>query len=195
MEGNHQNKEKIEDHYLLAKWSAAKWLTNNEIKCFKITFDEILSHTNEGLIKAIRSFDKNKGFAFSTYAVHCMNNEVKTMLRKERKYQTRQMGEDNLYIQKNSLDYNSAYGLTDSEESKKFNKIENFEICERVMRILTEKEKRIIRLLYFQGFTIKDVAEKIGRKEQTVRSIKYRAMIKMKDYIARHNALYKDTVM
>ena len=42
----------------------------------KLTFDELNSICNYGLVKAANTYNQNKGFAFSTYAYKVISNEI-----------------------------------------------------------------------------------------------------------------------
>lgn len=48
--------------------------------------DDAVSLCVIALVKAIQTFDTNKGFKFSSYAVKCMHNEILFDIRKEKKH-------------------------------------------------------------------------------------------------------------
>lgn len=61
-------------------------LSNKWYKILKsqgIEFDDILSLAFIGLMKAARTFEKERGNTFSTYGCACIENEIKMYLRKE----------------------------------------------------------------------------------------------------------------
>lgn len=110
-----------------------------------------------GLVKAVNTFDFDKGFAFSTYAAMCIKNEILMTIRKKR-------------IQiAFSLDDNANLG--NGEEvpyletiacDRKFEEevIEN-ELFSEFQKSLTHTEKRIISL-YINGKKQKEIAEILG---------------------------------
>lgn len=48
-----------------------------------VGFEELISVGTVGLIKAVRGFDAEKGFAFSTYAFSLISGEIKSFLRSD----------------------------------------------------------------------------------------------------------------
>ncbi|WP_133016976.1 sigma factor-like helix-turn-helix DNA-binding protein [Clostridium cuniculi] len=60
------------------------------------------------------------------------------------------------------------------------NKIEsNIEILDSI-RILTIYEKEIIRLIFFDGYKVSDIAKKTGKSRQAINQVKNRALKKLK---------------
>ena len=103
-----------------------------------------------GLIKAVDTFDIDKGFSFSTYAKKCIMNEI------------------SMYFRKNNKDENHLNDLNDfSDIDLEENYIEQEEkiIILKMIKDLPEREKEII-LMYFgfydKLYTQLEIANKFG---------------------------------
>lgn len=68
------------DNKNLAKWKAQKWFQKTN---HKYSYEELLCECNLGLVKAAKTFNKNLGNTFATYANTCMDNQIKMKLRKD----------------------------------------------------------------------------------------------------------------
>ncbi len=103
-----------------------------------------------GLIKAVDTFDIDKGFSFSTYAKKCIMNEI------------------SMYFRKNNKDENHLNDLNDfSDIDLEENYIEQEEkiIILKMIKDLPEREREII-LMYFgfygKLYTQLEIANKFG---------------------------------
>jgi RNA polymerase sporulation-specific sigma factor len=70
-------------HYVMRRYQAL----NRMCQIYRVTYDDFFSSAYFGLLKAIESFDIDKGIQFMTYAYRCMNNEILMLLRRFRKTQ------------------------------------------------------------------------------------------------------------
>ena len=67
----------VEESVPLAGYVAKRW-----VKQAGIEWEDALSAAEYGLVKAAMSFEEERGFCFSTYAVRVMENEIRMELRK-----------------------------------------------------------------------------------------------------------------
>lgn len=67
----------VEESVPLAEYVAKRW-----VKQAGIEWEDALSAAEYGLVKAAMSFEEERGFCFSTYAVRVMENEIRMELRK-----------------------------------------------------------------------------------------------------------------
>ena len=67
----------VEDNLPLARHIAKKWFGRT-----KLENEDIISAAQYGLVKAAASYDPERGFCFSTYAVRVIENEIRMELRK-----------------------------------------------------------------------------------------------------------------
>lgn len=118
----------------LVVWAADKYRTDPEM-------EELLSAGAFGLVKAIDSYDPIQRKRIATYAMHCIENEMKMFLRKRRKilaYETElSEGEEKTEygdpVADRVLDHLLAAQLKDA------------------LSALSPSEKEVIRLRYFSG--------------------------------------------
>ena len=119
-----------------------------------------------GLVKAVNTFDFDKGFAFSTYAAMCIKNEILMTLRKKR------------VPIAFSLDDNANLGngeeVTYLEMIACDRKFEEEVIANRLFSefqiSLSSREKRIIEL-YLNEKTQREIAEILGISQANVSRI------------------------
>ena len=110
-----------------------------------------------GLVKAVNTFDFDKGFAFSTYAAMCIKNEILITFRKKRIPIAFSLddnanlgnGEEVSYLETIACDKNFEEEVIENELFSEFQKS------------LTHTEKRIISL-YLNGKKQKEIAEILG---------------------------------
>lgn len=124
-----------------------------------------------GLIKAVDTFDIDKGFSFSTYAKKCIMNEI------------------SMYFRKNNKDENHLNDLNDfSDIDLEENYIEQEEkiIILKMIKDLPEREREII-LMYFgfygKLYTQLEIANKFGIDQSYVSRIIKRIIIKFRKEI------------
>ncbi|MCQ2564490.1 MAG: sigma-70 family RNA polymerase sigma factor [Clostridia bacterium] len=79
-EGDQQAREKLIDHNLRLIVHIAKKYTGS------LEAEELLSVGSIGLIKAIDSYQEDKGSSISTYASRCIENEILMLLRANKKH-------------------------------------------------------------------------------------------------------------
>lgn len=132
---------------------------------------ELVSIGIVGLIKAVGTYDINKGFLFSTYAMKCIDNEIFLFLNKLKKYQN----ECNIDLIK---ELNSSYNIEDNYCTKEY-----YEIVRNLVQELPNKEKEIIMLYY--GFyndklyTQKDIAKIFNVSQENISKIIIRVLKKL----------------
>lgn len=152
--------------------------------------DDLLSIGTIGLIKAVNTFDAERGNRLSSYAAKCIDNEILMLLRAEKK----QSREISLYEPIGTDKEGNEISLLDVIETKD-PQIPDF-ICgkEDVTRLyegycmcLTEKEQTVIRLRYglFQEdeHTQKEIGTLLGISRSYVSRIEKSAIEKLKTYL------------
>lgn len=154
-------------------------LIYTRLTAFNLLYDQDAeSYAYEALHRAILTFNEASGNAFSTYAVCCINNELRKYLRTTSK--------------KRQLDVVSYYApLTSDDESVCLADILEHpvnvesalisdEVCTNVLCVLheeykqlPEKHKRVIELFYDSDnkVTQKDIATSVGIAQATVSKI------------------------
>lgn len=125
-------------------------IVNKNFKTVEWDKNELISIGNIGLIKAIKSFDKEKNVQFSTYASKCISNEILMFLRKLKKNKyvdsldrpIRNGKDDNIDIKLED----TIIGDTDIEAD--YDKLETYEIIREIVSNLPPRDKKIITLYF-----------------------------------------------
>ena len=149
--------------------------------------DDLLSIGTIGLIKAVNTFNPEKGSRLATYAAKCIDNEILMMLRTEKKLSK----EVSLY-QKIGVDKEgNEVNLLDVIEVDEGEVSEGIELKEDIKDLyqaftkhLKEKEKTVIRLRYGlfgeEEKTQREIAKLLGISRSYVSRIEKSALEKMK---------------
>lgn len=150
--------------------------------------DDLISIGTIGLIKAIDTFDINKGIRLATYASRCIDNELLMMLRSSKK----QSKEIYLYEPIGADKEGNEINLLDIIESIDVDVVDILDMEENVNRlyiyveqVLTDREKEIIKLRYgLEGgeeVTQREIADKLGISRSYVSRIEKKAIKKLKE--------------
>ena len=84
-----------------------------------------------------------------------------------------------------SLSFEDAYRAYTEEENGD---------VEALMSILNEKEKPIIFLRYFEGYSFEEIASKLDKNSSTIRTTHERALKKMLTYLQQQGIRYEDVI-
>lgn len=150
--------------------------------------DDLISIGTIGLIKAIDTFNMNKGIRLATYASRCIDNELLMMLRSNKK----QSKEVYLYEPIGADREGNEINLLDIIESSDKDIVDNIELKENIGKlyelvnsILNEREKEIICMRYGLGYsqeiTQREIANKLGISRSYVSRIEKKAIKKLSE--------------
>lgn len=148
--------------------------------------EDLLSIGCVGLIKAIDSFDLEKG-RLATYACRCIDNELLMMLRAKKKYSK----EVSMFEPIGQDKEGNEIRLVDIIEQQPFDVVEQMEYQSNVSKMkkymdtcLTKREKEILELRYGLGrsreLTQSEVGEMYGISRSYVSRIEKKALQKLK---------------
>lgn len=138
-----------------------------------------------GLIKAIDSYDTDKGIKFATYASRCINNEYLMFLRKTNKLFKEQSLEMQITVDEelHSIEtIASDEDLADDYESK-----ETRLVVRNSLAILNDLEREVISLHY--GFndeellTLSEIGKLLGFSQSYLSRVERQAKLKLKRYL------------
>jgi len=148
--------------------------------------DELLSVGSLGLIKAVDSFNSEKGTRFATYGSKCIQNEILMFFRAKKKSEYEVSINETIDIDKdgNPLTYLDIISVDDTMAER----IELDGHIERVRalteKVLNEREKEIIVLRYgLMGYlpkTQREVAKHLGISRSYVSRIEKKALEKLR---------------
>lgn len=166
-------------------------LVAHVIKKYKsvgIDQEDLISIGTIGLIKAVSTFDNNKGIRLATYAAKCIDNEVLMTIRSDKKLKKEislqgPLGTDkegnNIYlIDIIKYEGEEIVGRLDKEEKIKA-------LQEILDKTLQEREKTIIELRYgirnHEHKTQREIAKLLGISRSYVSRIEKKALKKLHD--------------
>lgn len=147
---------------------------------------DLISIGTIGLIKAINTFDSDKGNRLATYAARCIDNELLMMLRSKKKTSR----EISLYEPIGNDSEGNEINLLDILESNEKDIYEQISLKEDTQnlykyftKILTPREQTIIKLRYglfgAPETTQKDIASALGISRSYVSRIEKKALDKL----------------
>lgn len=149
--------------------------------------DDLISIGTIGLIKAIDTFDADKGIRLATYASRCIENELLMMLRNGKK----QAKDVYLYEPIGSDKEGNEINLLDIIESVDEDVVEAMELSDNIKKlyeylddILSEREKEIIIMRYGlysdKEITQREIADMLGISRSYVSRIEKKALKKLR---------------
>lgn len=149
----------VTDNLKLAYYTANKYYLK-----YNVEFDDAVSISYIGLIKAAEHFDASRKVKFSTYAIKCILTEFRKELRKQfRRVDTISL---NTLISDNS---DLTFADLFPDEDNHYLNIEYDEILQNCLSKLTDREKEIV-IDYLHNYGLKQVnlAEKFGISRQRI---------------------------
>lgn len=165
-------------------------------QCQEYDTEDLLSVGTIGLIKAVNTFDTDKGSRLATYAARCVENEILMLLRAGKK----RAREVSLFEPIGTDKDGEAVNLVDVIEMENPRTIDQLildqdirELYEAFDTCLTESEKQVITMRYglFKGkeHTQREVAGVLGISRSYVSRIEKKAIGKMRDVFEKHQVL------
>ncbi len=150
--------------------------------------DDLISIGTIGLIKAIDTFDDEKGIRLATYASRCIDNELLMMLRSGK----RLAKEVYLYDPIGSDREGNEINLLDIIEEADVDIVENIvleddikKLYHMIGKVLTDREREIICLRYGlsnrREITQREIAGMLGISRSYVSRIEKKALKKLKE--------------
>jgi len=165
---------------LYDRYSSLLYTIIKKISPDQVTAEQILVEVFVIIWCKINKFDFQTGNVFSWIVTLARNKAVDT-LRRERDLKSSTQFYDDDYedyfilptFSKNidSLDYKTAFTMKPK--------------IEKSLSKLTDTQKYVLHLAYYEGFTIDEIADKLNVSIETVRGKVMTAMLSLKDYFVR----------
>ena len=182
--GSKEARNKLIEHNLrLVAHIIKKYYSNSSEQ------DDLISIGTIGLIKAISSFDYEKGTRFATYGARCIENEILMYFRNKKKYAQ----DVSFYEPIDSDKDGNVISIMDTiaDERSVTEEIEDKICAENLYKIIEEdlplREQQIINLRYGlkgrKAYTQREVAKKLGISRSYVSRIEKKALDTLKDKI------------
>lgn len=186
--GDKEAKEKLIEHNLRLVAHIVKKYNSPERDV-----NDLISIGTIGLIKAINTFDENRGGRLVTYAARCIENELLMMLRQEKKI----LREVSLYEPIGTDQEGNQVSLLDIISTEEAELAEQYmhrcyisRLKEMVFRLSDEREREIIIKRYgmcgSEEHTQKEVAASMGISRSYVSRIEKKALEKLKNSYAQY---------
>lgn len=149
--------------------------------------DDLISIGTIGLIKAIDTFNLNKGIRLATYASKCIENEILMNIRSNKKNKMQVSLQDPIGVDKegNAISLIDILGtdadyIIDTVELK----LKISKLYEKIEKVLTKRENEIIKLRYgltpYGYKTQREIAQKLNISRSYVSRIEKKALKKLK---------------
>jgi RNA polymerase sporulation-specific sigma factor len=144
--------------------------------------DELLSIGSLGLIKAVDTFNADRGIRFATYGAKCIQNEILMYFRSFKKTSLEVSINDTIDIDKdgNPLTYLDIIGGEESTAENIEMKIYIEKLLSKVDDILSARERKIIILRYglcgYKPMTQKEIARHLKISRSYVSRIEKKAL-------------------
>lgn len=150
--------------------------------------EDLISIGTIGLIKAIDSFDVDKGIRLATYASRCIDNELLMLIRSEKKqakevYLNESIGSDK---EGNEISLIDIIETSDEDVTDKVLLKEDLgKLYDYVETVLSDREKNIIYLRYgipdgSKEYTQREIADIMGISRSYISRIEKKALNKLK---------------
>jgi len=146
--------------------------------------EDLISIGTIGLIKAIKTYNEEKGVRLATYAARCIENEVLMHLRNIKKLKKEVSLYDPIGYDKEGNEISLIDVLTTDNEIVEFveAKLQEEKIRGKI-DILTKRERQVIEMRYglYDGLkeTQREIAKKLGISRSYVSRIEKRALKKL----------------
>lgn len=156
--------------------------------------DDLISVGTIGLIKAINSFEYDKGTQLSTYAARCIENEILMLLRVSKKHKNVMSLEECLGQDKDGNDVELA-DIIPADEEEILNVVENNVITQKIFNLINsklgEREALIIKLRYGLGgqksYTQREVADMLNISRSYISRLETKAIDIIKQEVSKDN--------
>ncbi|NGT53357.1 RNA polymerase sporulation sigma factor SigK [Clostridium perfringens] len=148
--------------------------------------DDLISIGTIGLIKAIDSFDTNKGIRLATYAAKCIDNEILMFFRNTKKTKGEVFLQDPIGVDKEGNEI-CLIDILSSDSDSVLEAVENSlqvkELYKKMADVLSPREKEIIQMRYglLDGDikTQREIAGILGISRSYVSRIEKKALKKL----------------
>ena len=151
--------------------------------------EDLISIGTIGLIKAVTTFDSEKGPRLATYAARCVENELLMFFRAKKKTarETSYYGPIGTDKEGNEI---HLLDIIESSERDAFSQIslksDSQRLYELLDRVLTPREQRVLIMRYglYNGkeYTQREIAAQLGISRSYISRIEKNALIKLREY-------------
>ena len=153
--------------------------------------DDLISAGSIGLIKALNSYNIEKGACLSTYAARCIENEILMLLRANKKHIAVDSLDESLGSDSDDNDVSLMDTIPEKDEDDLFANVNNSMLMETIDKImrqkLTEREYFVVKYRYglnhSPAYTQREVAEMLDISRSYISRIEKKALGILRAYI------------
>lgn len=153
--------------------------------------DDLISAGSIGLIKALNSYNIEKGAGLSTYAARCIENEILMLLRANKKHIAVDSLDETLGSDSDDNDVSLMDTIPEKDEDDLFANVNNSMLMETIDKImrqkLTEREYFVVKYRYglnhSPAYTQREVAEMLDISRSYISRIEKKALGILRAYL------------
>lgn len=193
-DGSKYARDKLVNHNLrLVAHISKKYHNRNDIS------DDLISIGTVGLIKAVNTFNSDKGVRLSSYAARCIENEILMYFRNLNKSSLDISIDEPIETDKNGniLTLIDTIACNNSIEDEIDKKIEIQNLNNQIIKLLSPRERIIIYLRYglnrTKPLTQREVAKKLKISRSYVSRLEKKSLNKLKESLIEININKKHT--
>lgn len=179
-DGDNEALDKLIRHNLRFVVSVAKKYRSKT----DVSFADLISEGNIGLIKAARKFDPTRNIKFSSYAVWWIKASINECIEEYKGNVEYNFVDDYQIV--NLVEKDTLYNDVNEDFEKKMNNLQSRQSAiDDLIKCLEEREKKIIILFYGLGDTpremnLEEISNEMHLTKERVRQIKDSALVKLK---------------
>ncbi len=151
--------------------------------------EDLISIGTIGLIKAVTTFDSEKGSRLVTYAARCVENELLMYFRSKKKTARETSYYDPIGTDKEGNEIH-LLDIMESSERDAFSRVclkeDSRKLYALLRKILTERERTVLVMRYglYNGreYTQREMAAKLGISRSYISRIEKNALLKLREY-------------
>ena len=136
-----------------------------------------------GIYQAIKTYDENYNTKFMTHLYFYVEAKIRKYIDKERYRVPQYVIESIKKGEQERVYFSGIEDLEIGDENIKIDNLENKVLIENLLSYCTKKERQILDLLFFKGYSGEEIAKKLGMSRQWVHSMKHRAFEKIRNNI------------
>jgi RNA polymerase sporulation-specific sigma factor len=153
--------------------------------------DDLISAGSIGLIKALNSYNLEKGASLSTYASRCIENEILMLLRSNKKHIVVDSLDDALGSDTDDNDISLMDTIPEKDEDDVFFKVNNSMLMETIDKIMKQKlskrEYFVVKYRYglngSPAYTQREVADMLDISRSYISRIEKKALSILRTYL------------
>lgn len=136
-----------------------------------------------GIYQAIKTFDESYNTKFMTHLYFHIEAKIRKFIDKERYRVPQYVIEGIKKGERERLYFSELENFEIEDENIEIDNLENKVLIENLLNCCTKKERQVLDLLFFKGYSGEEIAKKLGMSRQWVNSMKHRAFEKIRESI------------